>query len=587
MKSSLRPSSSGNVKTRDPYGHLTREELQRIHSSLYGHRSSLREKTIAHAVTLKATGASTTVSAKSRSDHPGSSLSSATLVPKSASVRPAPIMNADYVMKAGPLSAATLAHDRLVASAASSRLCGELHHYSGEPRKPQATVLTRPVWQRLTAPPQTLSAEMQSWAKGMGSDFTFPLKISNVRRDFLRQPLRTSAIEQWKRACAAGDVHVMNSLRACVVHTSAGGDRPRRPPKQRACWCTTTQSNNNTQQSSTDETVNEEAESAGGATASGTKNRTDIINAALAHWKLNRVIEQGSSYLYYVCPGAKNRATALASNLGGLYIIPDGAFVDDAVSQVKVQRSKLRVIQALNAGQLHDDHGVEDHKAGGEDGGEDEDVGDDPDYNKEDGEYLDGRVREPSDLFQFPSIEITLKDNNLLSLKVHMSDAQVRFLLRGAKEEDPGSRSAFAFEAEAVCVGEDCWFMITGMMRKKLVWVLRDAHNPALIDSIVIDGVCWEKRRFDDGAKATDPFQCTQCGNVRRGDNVSYSSRNTNTIRRGKYRCLICGVNTVHVSLRSETFRPRPRWNPTSGHPLAADHCSSCKEVETIGGGKR
>jgi hypothetical protein len=374
----------------------------------------------------------------------------------------------------------------------------------------------------------------------------------------------------------------MNSLRACVVHTSAGGDRPRRPPTQRACWCTTTQSP--TRLNAEDESAEVDDGTVSGNNVGGinNKNRTDIINAALAHWKLNRVIEQGSSYLYYVCPGAKNRATALASNLGGLYIIPDGSFVDDAVSQVKVQRSKLRVIQALNSDQLqHDTTGEDDG------GGDEEDVGDDPDYNKEDGEYLDGRAREPSDLFQFPSIDVTLKDNNLLSLKVHMSDAQVRFLLRGAKEEDPGSRSAFAFEAEAVCVGEDCWFMITGMWRKKLIWVLRDAHNPALIDSVVIDGVCWEKRRFDDGAKSTDPFQCTQCGNVRRGENVSYSSRNTNTIRRGKYRCLICGVNTVHVSLRSDAFRPRPRWDPTSGHPLATDHCSSCTEVDAGGQGKR
>lgn len=557
-KANMRPRSRGTLSQdgNKCYSQLTREELQRMHASLYGHRSSLREKTVAHAVTSKA--ASSVIRA-SVCDRSRARLHATTIPPPAdEGNRPDVENGASQPVKRPPIPFAGNRSSFTTASERNASSC-----------KAAPSTLSREVWNRLTAPPQTLSAEMQAWAQEMGTDFSFPLQIADIRRGFLRQPLLASSQEKWKRACEAGDVRVMNSLRACVVHSSASGGRPRSSAKQRACWCTAKSQPN--QKLNDDESMDNERPAA--------PNRLDKINAALAHWKLNRVIEQGSAYLYHVCPGSKNRATALATDLGGLYVIPDGSFVDDVVEQIKKQRSKLRLIKTLNH-QLNGDHDKE-----AENQEEDDDLADDdaPDYSKEEGEYVDGRVRESSDLFPFPSVEVTLKDSNLLCLKVHMSDAQVRFLLRGAKEEDPGSRSTFAFDAEAVCVGEDCWFMITGMWKKRLVWVLRDARNPAVIDSLIIDGICWEKRRFDDGAKATDPFQCVQCGNVRRSDNVSYSSRNTSTIRRGKYRCLICGIPTIHVSMRGDAFRPRPRWDPTSGHPLAADLCMSSKEVEAPG----
>jgi hypothetical protein len=528
----------------DLYTHLTREELQRVHASLYGHASSLREKTVAHAITLKA-----------------------------SSVR-------------RPPSSCGAAKQRVVAfpteSAAVTRVdasCSQKQVRPISASKGSRAVETRPllklsraVWNRLTAPQQTLSGEMQAWAQGMGANIDFPLQAADVRRCFLRMPLNSVAQEQWRQACERGDVRVLNSLRSCIVHSSAGGGRPRVSIKPRACWCTSNSKRKSDHEDAADASENHLA------VENNASGLVDKINAALSHWKLNRVIEQGHSYLYHVCPGSKNRATALAVDLSGTYIVPDGAFIEEIVAGIKKQRAKLRLIQALNHRSADD---VDDN------GGEPSDVGDEPDYTKEEADYIEEKAREPSDLFQFSTIEVTLKENNLLSLNVHLSDAQVRFLMKGAKEEDPGSRSTFAFVAEAVCIGEDCWFMITGMWRKRLVWVLRDTHNPAVVDSIIIDGICWEKRRFDDGAKATDPFQCLECGNIRRSDNVAYSSRNTSTIRRGNYRCLICGVPTVHVSLRTDaTFQQRQRWDPTSGNPLAVDLCMSSKEVEGAGARK-
>lgn len=439
--------------------------------------------------------------------------------------------------------------------------------------------MSRDVWRRLTTPPPSLSKSMQEWVDEMGVDITFPEQLVERRLAFVADPWSESVKDLWLRTCEKADVGMLQRLRACIVSSKAA-----RPPsasgrvassrRSQACWCTSGSS-----------ATKAEGENIPMAASSA---RAAKVSAAIAHWKLNRVIEQGSSYFTAVCPGSRVRPTALAAELNGEYVIPDAADIDEFIRGCQRQRAKLRVIATLrdaaSSSVLSATSGTAVAAKNQSINPDDEDSEDEVSQEaaREAEEYLDNRARESTDLLPFPTVEITLKEeSNLMDLKVHMSDAQVRFLLRAAKEDEPGSRSTFAFRTEAVCLGENCWFGVSGVWKKKIIWIVCCPDAPAVVDSIVVDGVCWVRRRHDEGAKATDPFQCTVCGNVRCSGNVTYSHYPATTVKRGKYLCLICAKDTVHVSLREDLHRRRPRWDPTSGNPLAKDMCGSCQDIDT------
>lgn len=480
---------------------LSREELQRIHASLYGHCSSLRSHaTVATAVTRKAASA----------------------LAKSMQLRPA-AHNSSTVYEA-----ATPGRSRSFVSLASN---------APAQQRPQSA--SRCV-SRLQQAPLSIGERVRKWVAEMKVDMIAPTAIIDLRKQFAVQPETWQ--KDWLRHCRASRKKLKTMFRArlcaknqdynqMTFHQNHGANT--KPSRYIGCSCRT------------------HPQSVDGSDGELVMDKASLLQSVKAHWDLDRFIEQGPAYLYQVWRGGgtgKNSVRSLAQELEGSYVIPDEKAALKYAKVVRWHEAKKRVVARI-AGGNGDDAPLSSRAEGSEnsDASDEEDIG------------------EADDCFPCPATEITMdEDTNLLQLKVHLSDAQVRSLLKDRGEKEAGSSSAYLFTTQAVCIDNDVWLGLSGGFTHK---VIRFVRNPLThsVDSFVVAGMCWEKEVTDEGGKPTDPFRCKQCGNTRKNGNVIYALNRQGAISRGKYFCIVCGMDTLHVSLVKELRRSRPRWDPTIG----------------------
>eukprot|EP00658_Telonema_sp_P-2_P058424 TRINITY_DN46908_c0_g1_i1.p1 TRINITY_DN46908_c0_g1~~TRINITY_DN46908_c0_g1_i1.p1 ORF type:complete len:129 (-),score=18.53 TRINITY_DN46908_c0_g1_i1:239-625(-) len=60
---------------------------------------------------------------------------------------------------------------------------------------------------------------------------------------------------------------------------------------------------------------------------------------------------------------------------------------------------------------------------------------------------------------------------------------------------------------------------------------------------------CFEKLVSARSGNLDDPFKCTECGNLRRANNIVYTGKDGSTLCRGRYFCIFCQANTVHLHI--------------------------------------
>lgn len=260
---------------------------------------------------------------------------------------------------------------------------------------------------------------------------------------------------------------------------------------------------------------------------------------ALAEWKLHRGVERGAVYLYHVWTGVKR--SVLESECSGIYRILSPVMIESLLSQRKKLACKKKKLRVFNR---NDDSQVEEEL---------EDADEAVKAFEEGGIESEGGS---GDFEEVPYCTIDIDHNNLLQMRIYFGRSQ----LNNALPQDAAA-SPYAFRCEAACINVDKWFGLTGPWKNKIIFFSRDSDQ--LVEAFFVDGFCFEKAYTENPCSVADPFQCSVCGSVRRGNNFIYADSGSVNLQRGRYFCAVCKKKVQHLSLSEESKKLRPRWDPT------------------------
>jgi hypothetical protein len=378
---------------------------------------------------------------------------------------------------------------------------------------------------------ESIDEILAEWLRGMHIDTSPPVSAIRLRRDFTDRPSELKDI--YLQFCRFNASVVKHRFKPRLCSTCVGYSA------ETAQSCSLSNSRRQLTKAPKELDDLEHA-------------RSDLITARIYEWKLHRFIEQGGLYLYSVWKGGKTNVAFLLAEYWGNFIIANEAVIDDYVEDFNKYKNR-RLFAKRFTKRDHSEPAADDPTTIGEtDAGEYPSV---PEVDDED-------APDPSDNFPYPMIAVSLNEQNILELKMHLSDAQVRSMLVARGESDALSRSCYLFTTKALCIGEDKWFGFSGGFAGKVVHFLRAPDKT--LDSLFIDGLCFEKRRPIEVFEK-DPFTCTRCGTERAHRNAVRVNRHSRSLTRGLYYCAVCRTETLHVSQVAEFRRPRPPWDASVG----------------------
>jgi hypothetical protein len=294
---------------------------------------------------------------------------------------------------------------------------------------------------------------------------------------------------------------------------------------------------------------------------------------AIAEWKVNRFVEQGPGYIFQVRRGARASLTAIAEDYSGRFVIPRSQNIEDQQALMGAHNQKIKKLDTLRrrehatkkpadaAAIANQCEEVESRQVSAEEAMQNQaqSVLDALQGVAGDEEEDDATSMDP---VENPTVDIIMKPNNLLDLRVHLSNSQVRTLLG---DKVGGSEVVFAatflFSTEAACVNNDKWVGLTGGWKGRTIRFLRNSEG--LVDSVFVDDLCFVKYYPRVGGVSTDPFKCSSCGNIRTANNTVYAATNGRELHRGMYFCAVCNEHKLHYSTSQTLHRRKPRWDPT------------------------
>ena len=407
------------------------------------------------------------------------------------------------------------------------------------PMKPKtAASASKPIYLRSSG--FNGARQMEAWLDELGVAHRDPPKLMQLRSLFISDPSPDVA-EKWRVICIHNRNEIRKRFRAklCTEQRDYSQATHREPSPSR---------HHENDESGSDQNLE--------------RLRSQKQLKAIAEWKINRFLEQGPGYIFQVRRGARSSVGAIASAYAGTYYIPCSVHISKQIELLSRHKHKLALLDSLRQResaesvkasknlQLQDDIQPASSTAAANVLENFDDV-----YEEEEDEV------NPDDNIQNPMVEVVMKPTNLLDLRVHLSNSQVRQLLANKKEDDPVCRSTFVFSTEAACVNNDKWIGLTGGWKGATIRFLRNAEG--FVDSIFVDNLCFEKYYPRQGGTANDPFKCTQCGNVRSHNNTVYAGFRIDNLYRGRYLCAVCNEFTVHVSMSQHLQSVKPRWDPT------------------------